>query len=606
MNNVFEIETNLDKDSEACCIADKWNFWNIGKQDWENRYQETMQYLYATDTTQIFSQNGATEEYASITHIPKLTQIYDLLCTYYGEALFSLSDYITWEGSSKADLALIKRNKIKDFVKGMLNKGNFRETTLALLQDYVAAGNSFVMPEWHEEYKILPDGTKQLLWEGSVARRIDPLDIVFDPSCKEFAHSPKIIRTVVSLGELKRLADGDEAMSKAFERAMNNRKKILDAKTRGDEIKEDSLNIAGFANYSDYACSDSCELLTFYGDLYDVTTDTFKDHKKITIMDRCIILKEEDMLPINNYNYIFKSGWRDRPNCLWSMSPLENLLGMQYRIDFLENKRADIYDWITNPMIKVRGDVTEPEILCPGAIWHCDRDSDVSYMLPDATILTADTYINMYEAKMESFAGAPKEAMGFRTQGEKTMFEVQQLMNAATRVFNRQIRKFEIEAFEPIVNALYELFLYQKQGHTIRVVTEDPKDNYPTIIEVSVDDLKGEGAIRAVGSEFYADRAQTAQTLLQLGNSGLFMSPDVQANISPAELGKIFLDVTGLSTKYPTIFQKDSRIYEVADQQVKAAQASQLVDEEQAKGLQQTYDNTGIDMMALRGGSSNG
>jgi hypothetical protein len=601
MSQTFDIYTSIDKDSDAVAIAEKWQAWEASKAAWNKRYQETLQYLYATSTDEIYSQAGTRAEYASNTHIPKLTQIYDLLCTYYGEALFSLSDYITWEGEAKDTLALTKRKHIKDFVKGMLNKGGFREKTLKLLQDYVAAGNPFVMPEWHQEFKTDSAKNKTLVWEGAVARIINPLDIVFDPTCKDFAHSPKIIRSVVSLGDLKLMAQKDPIMQKAFDRMIKNRQKVQAAVMQGDSIKGDMISIAGFGTMSSYMCSDSCELLEFYGDLYDITTDTLKSKKKIVIMDRSVVLSEEDMLPINNYNYIFKGGWRDRPDCLWSMSALENLLGMQYRIDFLENRRADCYDFISNPQIVEKGDVTAPEVPGPGMTWHCDKDADVRYLSPDATILTADNYINMYEQKMDAFAGAPKEALGFRTPGEKTAFEVQQLMNAATRIFNRQIRKFEVEVFEPIVNSMYELFLYMKKGQKINIKTTSDEYNAPTIIEVSVDDLRGDGAIRAVGSEYYSDRAQTAQTLMQLGNSSLFMSPEVLANISPKVLGQVFLDVSGLN-KYPDVFKENSRIYEAGEQQVLSQQVMKQVDMEQANSLAEVYEETGVDMMAMRKG----
>ena len=173
-------------------------------------------------------------------------------------------------------------------------------------------------------------------------------------------------------------------------------------------------------------------------------------------------------------------------------------------------------------------------------------------------------------------------------------------MNAATRIFNRQIRKFEVEVFEPIVNAMYELFLYMKKGQKISVKTTDESYGTPKIIEVSVDDLRGDGAIRAVGSEYYSDRAQTAQTLMQLGNSALFMSPEVLANISPKVLGQVFLDVSGLN-KYPDVFKQNARIYESGEQQVLSQQILKQVDMEQAEALSEVYESTGVDMLQMRG-----
>lgn len=41
---------------------------------------------------------------------------------------------------------------------------------------------------------------------------------------------------------------------------------------------------------------------------------------------------------------IVHAGWRYRPDNLWAMGPLDNIVGMQYRIDHLENLKADAMD----------------------------------------------------------------------------------------------------------------------------------------------------------------------------------------------------------------------------------------------------------------------
>jgi hypothetical protein len=147
---------------------------------------------------------------------------------------------------------------------------------------------------------------------------------------------------------------------------------------------------------------------------------------------------------------------------------------------------------------------------------------------------------------------------------------------------------------------MYELFLYMKKGQKISIKTTSDEYKTPTIIEVSVDDLRGDGAIRAVGSEYYSDRAQTAQTLMQLGNSSLFMSPEVLANISPKVLGQVFLDVSGLN-KYPDVFKENSRIFEAGEQQVLSQQVMKQIDMEQAGALAEVYEQTGVDMITVKG-----
>lgn len=567
-------------DDLATAIVEKYTTWLDAKQGWEAVYRSCLEYLFATDTSAITDLQ--TSEYSSTTHIPKLTQVRDIITTYYLEALFSLEDYVQWRGMSLDDLVIKKRNAITDFVKQMLNDGNFKDVVSKLVEDYFDAGNAFAMPVWRVDKD--DQGT---YWEGVVAQRIDPLDIVFDPTVKDFKDTPKIIRTVLSLGDLKVLSDQDPVMKEAFDRMRKQRQELKDMRatfTNGDEIINNELNIAGFSALDTYLLSDTVELLTFIGTLYDVTNDKLYKDKKITIVDRSIILKIEDMEGICNNNYIFKAGWRDRKDVLWSMSPVENLLGMQYRIDFLENKKADVYDYVANPMLVVKGEVSRPEVISPGGEFACDKDSDVRYLVPDTTILSADNQVAIYENRIEMFAGAPREAAGFRTPGEKTAFEYAQLMNASSRMFNRKIQKFEHEIFEPLINACFQLYLKRKAGQTVNIKTWDYINNVEDVITVNVDELQGEGSLKAIGTAYYSDKSQVAQNLQMLGQNPLFLDEAVRANFSPAMLGRIFAHVTDLD-KFDDLFRKNQRLYETADQQKLVSRLMQQVDEVNAAGL---------------------
>jgi hypothetical protein len=71
-------------------------------------------------------------------------------------------------------------------------------------------------------------------------------------------------------------------------------------------------------------------------------------------------------------------------------------------------------------------------------------------------VIAADNAIALYENKMEEYAGAPKQAMGIRTPGEKTMYEVQQLQNAAGRIFQEKTTLFEINMVEKLLNLMLE------------------------------------------------------------------------------------------------------------------------------------------------------
>ena len=587
----FDINHDIETDSLAENISNKWLVWQTARAPWEERYRKVLQYLYSTTTDTIYGQ--ASNPWCSNVHIPKLTQLRDVLITYELESLFSLSDYFTFEGFTQDSNTLLNRNIIKNLLKNMLDEGGFKETIEKLVCDYIDAGNCFVTPVWESQEVEDSTGFKSIFWEGVKAVRINPLDITFDPTACDFKDSPKIIRTVMSLGELAVQAEKDPIMKKGFDKAMKIRQDIMTAMTNGDTIKGDEITIAGFGNWSAYVSSDVVELLTFYGTVYDVVKKELHKNKKIVIMDRRVLLTEEDMDDLNGYNFIFKGGYRDRKDILWAMSPLENLLGMQARIDFLENKRSDCYDATVNPVKLIKGNVDMPDSLGPGDEIRTDIDCDVRYLAPDTSILTADTLMDRYEIKMEEFVGSPKEVLGFRTPGEKTMYEVEQLMTAATRLFQRQIRKFEREVLEPIINCMLQMYLKKKAGQKITLKFWDAAAEVYSFKEINVDDIQALGRIVVFGTEVAQDKAKVAQALQALGNNPLFLDEVVRNNFSPQELGKVFSYVTGLD-RFNDLFKKDARLYEITDQQKLIEKLSNQVDETKAESLSDAAVNADL------------
>lgn len=569
------VELHLDKDKLASDIANKFVSWDNSKQQWFKEYMETLQYVYATDTKQIMTQKN---DFNNCTHVPKLTQIADTLRTYYLESVFSLRDPFVFENYQSSSEDIKKKRNIQLFANRiLLERTNLKKTVKELFDDYILAGNAFVMPVWETDTVTLPDGTTGERNVGVRYMRINPADIVFDVTARSFKESPKIIRSVLSIADVATMSEGNEVMQKAFNRAMKNRGDVRRVATSGDTIVDNMCNIAGFGTWTDYFNSDSVEILTFFGDIFDMDTNKLHKARKITVIDRSIVLANEDMPSYNRFDTIFQARWRDRVDNLWGMSPLSNLLGMQYRIDFLENKRSDVYDYISDPMIKTKGDVSLPEIIGPGAEFNCPPDGDATFMTPDATILTADTYIDRYMALMDVMAGTPSETIGFRTPGEKTMFEVQQLQNAASRVFTRQIRKFEEELLEQMLNCSLQLYAENMKGQTI-TVEEETEDGLPESVDISIDDLTRPGFLKAIGSINYADKSIMLQTLQQLGNSNIFMDEAVRANFSPSKIGYVIAYATGLD-KIKGLYEKDARLYEVTDQQKLSERLMQQVDE---------------------------
>lgn len=575
------VELHLDKDNLASDIANKFQAWESSKQQWYDEYREVLQYVFATDTKKIMTQKN---DFNNVTHIPKLTQIADVLRTYYLESIFSLKEPIEFDNYNCSAEELIKKRAIHKFTnKVLIERSNFKPAIRTLVDDYIYAGNAFISPVWDEDIVKGDKGIVGVRDNGVRFMRINPADIVFDATARDFKSTPKIIRSVLSIADVASMSEYDETMKKAFNRAIKNRGYVRNIMTSGDNIINDQLNIAGFGSVTEYYNSDMVEVLTFFGDVFDMDTNTLQKARKITVIDRAIVLSNEDMPDVFNYYPIFQARWRDRVDNLWGMSPLVNLLGMQYRVDYLENKRADVYDFLSDPMFKTKGDVVMPEIIGPGAEFNCPVDGDINMMVPDTNILMADTFIDRYNSLMDLMAGTPMEALGFRTPGEKTMFEVSQLQNASSRIFTRQVRKFEEELIEPALNCALQLYAKKNKDQTI-VIEDLNESGVPEQIEIEVNDLVRPGALRAIGSINYADKAVMLQTLQQLGNSNIFMDEAVRANFSPQKIGYMIAYATGLD-KIPGLFKKDSRLFEVTEQQKLSERLMQQVDVARADSI---------------------
>jgi hypothetical protein len=224
------------------------------------------------------------------------------------------------------------------------------------------------------------------------------------------------------------------------------------------------------------------------------------------------------------------------------MGPLDNLVGMQYRMDHVENMKADIFDLVTFPVQKVKGFV-EDFTWQPGEKIFVSEEGDVEILAPDVQALQANFEIQNLERLMEEMAGAPREAMGFRTPGEKTKYEVQRLENAAARVFQNKIKQFEEQVVEPLLNAMLEL-ARRNLTNTTTIKVFDNEFNVASFQSLTVQDITGVGRIKPVAARHFAEQAELVQNLTSLTGSNLW--PTVQPHFSSIKLAKIFEDIFNL------------------------------------------------------------
>lgn len=557
MSKVLLIDDALTPDQLGCQISKYYVTWDMYRQSWIGEKKEIQKYIFATDTTKT---TNSKLPWSNKTTVPKLCQIRDNLNANYMAALFPKRKWLTWEGDTAYDNAQEKRKAIESYMAWAIDRNEFYNEVKKLVLDYIDYGNCFATVEWRDT-SALPTGPldprEQVGYVGPVLRRINPLDIVINPTAPDFVSSPKIVRSIISIGEVREIIErmsadtGEkEDAQKLLEYMHEVRRSVADmngSATTKDEIYQ----VAGFDNFRNYLGSNTVEVLTFYGDIYDEGTQKFLRNQVIKVVDRHRVLSQRVNPSFFGTAPIYHAGWRMRPDNLWAMGPLDNLVGMQYRIDHLENMKADCFDLIAYPPLEIKGYVDD-FTWGPMERIYVGDDGGVTLLSPDVNALQADNQIAILEAKMEEMAGSPKEAMGFRTPGEKTMYEVQRLELAAGRIFQNKTSQFEQEGLEMWLNAMLELARRNMTSQAIKVFDDEFQIN--TFTTLTVQDITGNGRLKPVAARHFAEKATMVQNL-----NAFYASPAYQAvaphfsTVASAKLWECLLELEDYAIVQPYI-----------------------------------------------------
>jgi len=567
-----DIENIINPHSVAVDIADRWTSWNNSRKPKLEEWKELRNYIYATDTR---TTSNSKLPWTNSTTTPKLTQIADNLHANYFSALFPQKRWFRFEAEDQESNTKAKRDVIQAYMDNKVRQSNFENTTSKILNDYIQYGNCFATIDFVKDYTTYEDGERVVNYIGPKLVRISPFDICFNPLAPDFDNSPKIVRSIMTTGEIKRkIAEtvDNKYMEEIFDKMLVNR-----SAASGNDVdvaKSQAFIADGFSSLQEYYESEYVEVLTFYGDIYDQDTNTFHKNRIITVVDRAYILTNEQNPSWLGKSPVFHAGWRERPDNLYAMGPLDNLVGMQYRIDHLENLKADVFDQIAYPILKIRGDVEDFDFE-PAARIYLGDEGDVGYLVPDSTALNADFQIQGLENKMEMLAGAPREAMGIRSAGEKTAFEVQSLMTAAGRIFQHKTAHFERVFLEPILNTMLEAARRNMDyADTIRVLNEDTGIFF--FEQITKEDIAANGKIIPMGARHFAERAQRVQSITQLYQLKL-QDPTIAAHMSGKEFARILADELG----EPALFSENITVIEQMETQKIATEAQVQFEEEQ-------------------------
>lgn len=560
----LDLDQIVQADSLAVAIRDKYRTWKEGRRLKEAQSAEVLAYVFATDTTT--TSNGQLP-WKNKTTRPKICQIRDNLKANYMSALFPNDTWFTWEPGDEDAATKEKKLAIEAYMRHIFRSSKFAFTVGQYLDDWIDYGNCIGdIVAVNETQKL--GATTLAIYTGPKALRISPLDIVFDITASSFDEAPCITRTTLSIGALHKMLatspDYETVAKTTIERMSSNRRLIGTAgSNQYDQDKAKRLVADGFSTLPEYYNSGIVELLEFEGDYFDVQSNTLYENHRIVIADRAYVVLNE---PITNWSGTRNKrhcGWRLRPDNAWAMGPLDNLVGLQYRIDHLENLKADVFDMIAHPMTTVKGYVEDFEY-GPGQRVYMEQDADVQHLRPDSTALNADFQIQNLENSMEELAGAPRSAMGIRTPGEKTAFEVQTLDNAAGRLFQSKVSYFEQFFLEPLINSMLEVARRTLDAPALVSVVSDDL-GIREFLQITPEDIRAKGRLVPMGARHFASQAQLVQNLVSLSNTGLYQDPAVQAHLSSKGIAKVL--VSALNLDRYNIYAENIRVTEAQETQ---------------------------------------
>lgn len=514
----------LTPETMADEIVKIWTDFKSARDSWEAEMVELRAYMFATSTQT--TENSASNFHNSTT-IPKLSQIATNLRANYNAHLFSNPNWAQFEAFDKDSNSLQQRNVVEAYVRTKIKRKNYEGELGKIVDDWILGG-CFAQQRYVTEHGVDANGNAIITYQGPVLDRIPPQDIVFDVTASSFQAARKVIRRVYTFGDIAKMVKSDahsaftpELLESIRTTRTNVRASGIVNAPEGVNWKEATLSKDGFGSMLNYINSDLIEVHEFYGDMYSVETGEFLENHKITVIDRRMVIEKKPFATANATQYLYYATPETRPDNLMGISPLARLVGMQYKLDKLENMRADIFDRIANPIIVEQGDVEFYGTRgAPGGRYVTDEQGNVRYLVPDTTILQADFQINNTMAIMEELAGSPRNASGFRTPGEKTKFEVQHLDNGGNRIFRDRTKSFEQVFLEPMLNDMVQL-ARDNISETDMVSTTSNEFNTEEFLAVSRDTLAVSGHLRARGSTMFAEKANALQNIMGMFNTNI-------------------------------------------------------------------------------------
>jgi hypothetical protein len=534
--------TYSDKKQLAAEISLYKHEWNSVRTSACDMWAEIDSYIHATDTSML--EGG--EFFDHKTFIPIISEIHEDLIAIIFSTVFPHEDWLSWKGYDATAIATIKRRKLISMIKQVHALNGFSTTFRKVIDDLVRYGNCFVKVSYVDETET-EDGEIVTGYLGPKPIRISPYDIVFNPTAPEFKKTPKIITSLLPTGEFKEFVESLGAKSQIEDKELSlllNRR--AGASTdNSDRYKDQQYLPAGFGTIKEYYTSGMIELLWFYGDVYDEATQEVHKGRCVIVVDGNTVIYDE----FEPKNKIFKGSWKPRPDNLWSQGPLDNLIGINYMINHRENSKNDSIDKFANPDRAYVGDVEEIYDEVTGQTKYImPEGGSVNDITPDATVLTYDNQIQMHTEMARRAARIPQQLTGFKTSGEKTAFEVQNLNDGAFRGFINKAMQFE-----------------------------EDEEGIISVLEVTEEDLSSNGKLIPFGARRFARNLQQLAALQNLQQSGMYQI--FGKHFNTYDLARVWETLNGFEN-YQVITK-----FAAIDEAVEEQEATVLAEQEMQKTM---------------------
>ena len=563
--------TYSNKDQLAAEIAGYWHQWDSARSSSCDMWSEIDGYIHATDTSML--EGG--EFFDHKTFIPVISEIHEDLISIIYSTVFPHEDWLGWKGFDAQAIAKEKRRKLISLIKQVHSMNGFSGTFRKVIDDLVRYGNCFVKVGFTNETQTDEDETVSG-YIGPKPTRISPYDIVFNPSVQEFDKAPKIIKSLISTGEFKEFIDGlgDKAQIDSNQLSQLLARRSGGGTDSSDRYKETQYIAAGFGSIDEYYTSGMVELMWFYGDIFD--DQTHEIHK-----GRCVVCVDGNTVVYEDFqpkSKIFKGSWKPRPDNLWSQGPLDNLVGINYMINHRENSKNDSIDSFANPDRAYVGDVEEIYDEVTGQTKYImPEGGSVQDITPDATVLTYDNQIQMHMEMARRAARIPQQLTGFKTSGEKTAFEVQNLNDGAFRGFINKAMQFEEDVIEPCVTA--EIRVAKENFSSVISVLEEDEEGIISVLEVTEEDLSSNGKLIPFGARRFSRNLQQLAGMQNLTQGPLYQI--IGKHFNTYDLARVWETLNGFENY--EVIKKFAAIDEAMEEQ----EATMLAEQEMQQTMSQ-------------------